>query len=42
MKDETYPLDEDEKSRKKVERLRKEEEKYEDLQKEDKKRIRLN
>ena len=36
MKDETYPLDEDERSRKRLRKLRIEEEKYEETKKEEK------
>ena len=39
MKDETYPEDEDERSEKRIRRLRIEEEKYDETQKEEKKRI---
>jgi hypothetical protein len=35
MKDEKYPIDEDERSRKRLRRLRIEEEKYEEAQKEE-------
>jgi hypothetical protein len=39
MKDEKYPTDEDDRSRKRLRRLRIEEEKYEEGQKEENKRI---
>jgi hypothetical protein len=39
MKDEKYPLDEDDRSRKRLRKLRIEEEKFEETEKEEKRRI---